>query len=1107
MRCTAVLATLVVALGWIGCSEFPTRPAEAVGDRDVGDATGPGEDAGGDTGERADCTQSDECDDGLFCNGAENCDPGHPAADARGCVSGPAPTVDDGIECTRDGCDEAADRVLHDPSGCACLAEGTACDCDADPERCPDTVPVCHVVLCTADLTCAARPAAVGLACSDGVNCTADDACDGDGQCVGTPSDSLCADPLFCNGAEVCAPTAPGVDDNGCLPGTPPPLDDGLDCTTDVCNEDRDEVEHVGINCQTCQEDADCVAEREVACRRLVCSEGVCATEPLEVGSRCDDTFACTGPDQCEANGVCRGAPTDALCNDGLWCNGIEICQPQDLQPDPAGCVNGPPPSVPDGVECTNDVCRECSGDCQRGLEGTVTYEPTDACECRDSNDCAAGTCAVGVCDPATFTCGVTLADPGTSCTAEDACIEGATCNENGECVGGVDACDCRDDNDCPAAGPCATAMCLEGRCAEVNLDAGVVCTVDDTCLENTRCDGNGECAGDYVCDCEVDADCDTGPCVANGQCVEGRCTVDFLALGTPCGDAVGCVEPQCDGEGACEGVAVEALCARPCVQTQCMPLSELADDSGCVIGPQEPNGALCDSECQPGADDGECWDGACFAEPEGPTGNDTCNDGVDNDCDVATDEQDSDCGDVATVALTGPAQLPVGLGLPTSPLSMVPLTRAEQGVTRQQDNAYCVARHLLYEAVFETGAIEGDTYLALSDGAVDGVDVTDGYRQGLSEMGVRMCNGHGIEIGPLPFPDPATGLTYMVELEVGAELDSPLTREEHLVFAYRTDELDTGDYFPLVAVNETGREVGPRRYQFVFDNVAGMENLSLRLRTLVQGEGRCAYVTNFRLYSMPRIDRDGVGPQFRDYATWQYSGTTEAAYQGFEDGFDAGEFLDHRSGDVSAGIDAGGAMLGATGLEWDYRNAQFGLIGLPEVVQHPVTRDRSDPLIFDFAAWDSGANYRGDRELWHMATYVQNQLSVLASVVPRDVQWIEHHDALGAPEIEHHRYLVPLPEDMKVLGSRRLAMYAQFMGIGDTDAFADELHLYWFTRPRREDITVRVLRPLERNGATLPVLVHSARAGLVLVRCYWQVPDNPNYRTVESAPHYLIFR
>ncbi len=47
------------------------------------------------------------CDDGLFCNGVETCDP------TQGCVAGVAPICDDGIACTLDSCDDAL-GCLHE---------------------------------------------------------------------------------------------------------------------------------------------------------------------------------------------------------------------------------------------------------------------------------------------------------------------------------------------------------------------------------------------------------------------------------------------------------------------------------------------------------------------------------------------------------------------------------------------------------------------------------------------------------------------------------------------------------------------------------------------------------------------------------------------------------------------------------------------------------------------------------------------------------------------------------------------------------------------------------------------------------------------------------
>ena len=58
------------------------------------------------------CTNSGECSDGRFCNGAERCVPGSPGADSFGCVRSATDACAEGTVC-----DEANDRC-GDPTGC-----------------------------------------------------------------------------------------------------------------------------------------------------------------------------------------------------------------------------------------------------------------------------------------------------------------------------------------------------------------------------------------------------------------------------------------------------------------------------------------------------------------------------------------------------------------------------------------------------------------------------------------------------------------------------------------------------------------------------------------------------------------------------------------------------------------------------------------------------------------------------------------------------------------------------------------------------------------------------------------------------------------------------
>jgi hypothetical protein len=136
------------------------------------------------------------CDDGVFCNGVESCEP------SSGCGSGVFP-CDDGIACTLDGCDESSDDCSNTPDdtrcddGAACNGEeqcsdqtgctsGTAPDCDALTSE-------CGIGLCSdADGGCVVDPVDDGTDCDEGNACTIDDMCAA-GVCVRT---SFCGVPI-----------------------------------------------------------------------------------------------------------------------------------------------------------------------------------------------------------------------------------------------------------------------------------------------------------------------------------------------------------------------------------------------------------------------------------------------------------------------------------------------------------------------------------------------------------------------------------------------------------------------------------------------------------------------------------------------------------------------------------------------------------------------------------------------------------------------------------------------------------------------------------------------------------------------------------------------
>jgi hypothetical protein len=140
------------------------------------------------------------CDDGEFCNGAETCDA------LLDCQAGTPPDVDDGVGCTDDSCDEVNDVVVNTPNDANC-DDGLFCNgaetCDATLDCQPGTPPdVDDGVGCTVDSCDEVNDVVVnepndGLCPDDGLFCTGTEFCDpvNDCQSTGDP----CAEGETCN--------------------------------------------------------------------------------------------------------------------------------------------------------------------------------------------------------------------------------------------------------------------------------------------------------------------------------------------------------------------------------------------------------------------------------------------------------------------------------------------------------------------------------------------------------------------------------------------------------------------------------------------------------------------------------------------------------------------------------------------------------------------------------------------------------------------------------------------------------------------------------------------------------------------------------------------
>jgi hypothetical protein len=136
---------------------------------------------------------------------------------------------------------------------------------------------------------------------------------------------------------------------------------------------------------------------------------------------------ACTDDSCDEAGDAIVNAPNDGLCDNGIFCDGVETCD-QVLD-----CQAG---QILDGVPCADGNL--CNGDemCEAGV--CVHRNPLD---CDDSNECTDDLCSQSL--------GCQYLNNSRPCDDADACSDGDVCGD-GVCTSGGPL-DCDDSNVCTA--------------------------------------------------------------------------------------------------------------------------------------------------------------------------------------------------------------------------------------------------------------------------------------------------------------------------------------------------------------------------------------------------------------------------------------------------------------------------------------------------------------------------------------------------------------------------------------------------------------------------------------------------------------------------------